>query len=146
MINPIGDSWQVEIQTRFSRETRKYLLDRLSKFVAKNQMWSLTVELNDKFWALQFTYATSNICQRIILAPHNEVSVLPASGVHYVAPTVLVGSISYLHIGSSNFRKCVACRIVYKIWNFAKLEFLAIVLKCVTLTLSCFDLGYDVNH
>ena len=36
-------------------------------------------------------------------------SVCPASSVRSVAPTVLVGSISYLHILSSNFRRCVAC-------------------------------------
>ena len=52
-------------------------------------------------------------------------SVRPASRVRSVAPTVLVGSISYLYILSSNFG------------NF---------LKFVTLTLSCFDLGSDVNH
>ena len=31
--------------------------------------------------------------------------------VHSVTSTILVGSISYLHILSSNFRRCVACRV-----------------------------------
>ena len=38
-------------------------------------------------------------------------------------PTVLVRSISYLYILSSNFRMCVACKVSCKI---SKLEFLAI--------------------
>ena len=47
-------------------------------------------------------------------------SVRPASRVRSVAPTVLVGSISYLHILSSNFRRCVAGNFwqFYKICNF----------------------------
>ena len=79
-----------------------------------------------------------------IIPPHNKVvggyigftpSVRPASHVRSVAPTVLVGSISYLYILSSNFRRCVACQVASKIWIFG------IFLKFVTLTLSCFDLG-----
>ena len=47
-------------------------------------------------------------------------SVHPASC--SVAPTVLVGSISYLYILSTNFRRCVECNISCKI---SKLKFLA---------------------
>ena len=64
------------------------------------------------------------------------VDVRPASRVGSVAHTILVGSISYLYILSSNFRRCVAC----KIWIFGNF------LKFVTLTLSYFDLRSDVNH
>ena len=49
--------------------------------------------------------------------------VRPASRVRSVAPTVLVGSIWYLHILSSNFSKCVMCKVSCKIGKF---EFLAI--------------------
>ena len=81
----------------------------------------------------------------LLYPPHNEVvgvywfhsvcpSVRPTSRVHSVAPTLLVGSISYLYILSSRFRWCVVCKVVYKISKF------------VTFTLSCFDLGSDVNH
>ena len=45
-------------------------------------------------------------------------SVRPASRVRSVAPTVLVGSISYLYILSSNFRRCVACKVSCKISKF----------------------------
>ena len=48
-----------------------------------------------------------------------------------VSSTILVGSISYLHILSSNLRRCVACNACFKI-NFG--EFF----KLVTLTLSFF--------
>ena len=72
----------------------------------------------------------------LLYPPHNEVvggilvslrpsvcpSVCPASRVRSVTPTVLVGSISYLYILSSNFR-CVPCKISCKI---SKFEFLAI--------------------
>ena len=89
-------------------------------------------------------------CQAIIIPPHNEVvgrvywfhsvrpsvcpSVRPASRVRSVTPTVLVGSISSLHILSSNFRRCVACKVSCKIWIFGNF------FKFVTLTLSCFHL------
>ena len=49
-------------------------------------------------------------------------SVRPASRVRSVAPTVLVGSISYLYILSSNFRRYVACKVSGK---FSKFVFLA---------------------
>ena len=53
-------------------------------------------------------------------------SVRLASRVRYVAPTVLVGSISYLYILSSDFRRCVACNFSCKIpemnvWQFIKI-------------------------
>ena len=51
-------------------------------------------------------------------------SVCPASCVRSVAPTVLVGSISYLYILSSNFRRCVTCKVSCKI---SKLEFFKII-------------------
>ena len=50
-------------------------------------------------------------------------SVRPASRVRSVAPSVLVGSISYSSILSSNFRRCVACKVFCKISRFV---FLAI--------------------
>ena len=52
--------------------------------------------------------------------------VRPASRVRSVAPTVLVGSISYLYILSSNFRRCVVCKVSCKIPKF---EFLAIFIN-----------------
>ena len=66
----------------------------------------------------------------VLYPTHNEVvvginwfhsvrpSVRPASRVRSVAPTVLVGSISYLYILSSNFRRCVACKVSCKISKF----------------------------
>ena len=51
-------------------------------------------------------------------------SVRPASRVRSVVPTVLVGSISYSYILSSNFRRCVVCKVSCKIsqnlyfWQF----------------------------
>ena len=37
-----------------------------------------------------------------------------------VSSTILVGSISYLHILSSNFRKCVACNVRFKVKKLKK--------------------------
>ena len=75
--------------------------------------------------------------------PSVRPSVRPAFRVHSVTPRVLVGSISYLCILSSDIRRCVACKVSCKI---AKYEFLTIFIKIVTLTLSSFDLGSNVNH
>ena len=67
--------------------------------------------------------------------------------VHSVSATILAWSISYLHILSSNFKMCVACIFFFFfffpncwIWSFG--EFF----KLITLTLSCYDLGCDMNH
>ena len=65
-------------------------------------------------------------------------SIRPASHVCSVAPTVLVGSISYFYILPTNFRRCVACNVSCKIWIFD--NFVRLV------TLSCSDLGSDDNH
>ena len=54
-------------------------------------------------------------------------SVRPASRVRSVSTTVLVGSFSYLYILSSNFRRCVSCKVFCKT---LKLEFLVIFLIC----------------
>ena len=35
-----------------------------------------------------------------------------------VSSTIPVGSISYLHILPSNFRRCVACNVCFQIYNF----------------------------
>ena len=64
-------------------------------------------------------------------------SVRPASRVRSLVPTVLVGTISYLYILSSNFRRCVACKVackIFKIWIFGNF------FKLVTLTLSSLTL------
>ena len=46
----------------------------------------------------------------------------PAFRVSSVAPTILVGSISYLYILSTNFQKCDACEVSCKIWIFGKIK------------------------
>ena len=46
--------------------------------------------------------------------------------VRSVSSTILAGSISYLHILSSNFRRCVACKVIGNILQF---EFLAVSLN-----------------
>ena len=45
------------------------------------------------------------------------------NGVHSVSSTILAGSISYLHILSSNFRRCVTCKVFF--FKIQKCETLA---------------------
>ena len=47
-----------------------------------------------------------------------RLSVCGQNRVHSVSSTILIGSISYLHILSSNFRRCVACNACFKIQKF----------------------------
>ena len=68
--------------------------------------------------------------------PSVRLSVCGQNHVRSVSSTILNGSISYLHILSSNFRRCVACNVYFKIkkkCNFGKF------FKFVTLTLSSWD-------
>ena len=70
-------------------------------------------------------------------------SIHHACRVRSVAPTVLVGSVSYSYILSNNFRMCVASWYVSFLLN-CKIRLFGSFFKFVTL--SCFDLGSDVNH
>ena len=65
---------------------------------------------------------TTKLLGGILVSLHPSVrpSVRPASRVRSVVPTVLVGSISYLYILSSNFTRCVVCKVFCKIWQFFK--------------------------
>ena len=84
----------------------------------------------------EYTLAQQSLGVYIGLIP----SALHVSCVHSVVHTVLVGFISYLYILSSNFRRCVGCKVPCKILIFG------IFFNFVTLTLSCFYLGSDVNQ
>ena len=77
---------------------------------------------------------------RLSVCPSVHLSVCGQNRVRSVSSTILIGSISYLHILSSNLRRCVTCNARFKIWNFV--EFF----KCVTLTLSSFDLGSSMTQ
>ena len=56
----------------------------------------------------------------LLVSPYLSVrfSVCGQNCVRSVSSTILIGSISYLHILSSNFRRCVACKVYYKIQKF----------------------------
>ena len=54
----------------------------------------------------------------VSLCPSVCLSVCRPNGVRSVFFIILVGSISYLHILSTNFRRCVACRAVFRIPQF----------------------------
>ena len=71
----------------------------------------------------------------VLVSPYPSVrlSVCGQNRVGSVSSTILVGSISYLHILSSNFRRCVTCKVYFKISSFGKF------FKFVTLTLSWLD-------
>ena len=75
-------------------------------------------------------------------------SIRPTSRVCSVVPTVLVGSISYLYILSSNFRRCVMCKDSCQILGF---QFLAIfkiswLWLCVVLTWDLMWITSKGNH
>ena len=53
--------------------------------------------------------------------PSVRLSVCGQNRVRSVSSTILIGSISYLHILSSNFRRCVACNARFKIQKFESL-------------------------
>ena len=68
-------------------------------------------------------------------------SVCGQNRVRSVSSTILVGSISYLHILSSNFRSCVVCKVCIKIKNLKFWQ----ILKFVSLT-SSFVLGSNLTQ
>ena len=50
--------------------------------------------------------------------PSLRLSICGQNRVHSVSSTILIGSISHLHILSSNFRRCAACNTRFKIQKF----------------------------
>ena len=50
--------------------------------------------------------------------PSVHLSVCGQNRVRSVSSTILIGSISYLHILSSNLRRCVVCTVCFKIQKF----------------------------
>ena len=71
-----------------------------------------------------YTGITLSVCPSV--RPSVRLSVCGQNRVRSVSSRMLIGSISYLHILSSNFRRCVACNAHFKI---QKLEILAIFLN-----------------
>ena len=61
------------------------------------------------------------------------------NGVHFVSSTILIKSIAYFHILSSNFRRCVACKVYFKIQKFE------IFSEFVILSLSSFVMGSNMT-
>ena len=84
-----------------------------------------------------YTGITLSVC------PSVRLSVCGQNRVRSVSSRILIGSILYLHILSSNFRRCVVCNAHFKI---KKIEILVNFFKFVTLTLSSFDLGFNMTQ
>ena len=59
-----------------------------------------------------YTGITSSVC------PSVHLSVYGQNRVRSVSPRILIGSISYVHILSSNFRRWVSCNVRFKIQQF----------------------------
>ena len=97
----------------------------------------ITDDNSDNKWVRVFLYPPLQRSWKggILVSPCPSVrlSVCGQNRVRSVSSTILIGSISYLHILSSNFRRCVACNARFKIQNF---EILANFFKFVTLTLT----------
>ena len=68
-----------------------------------------------------------------------QMSICGRNHVCSVSSTILVGSILYLHILSSNFSKCVTCKYFSELWSFDKF------FEFVTVTLFCLGLGSNMN-
>ena len=79
--------------------------------------------------------ASTKLKGDILVSPCPPVrpSVCGQNHVCSVSSTILVGSISYLHILSSNFRRCVACNVCFKI---QKIFFEFVILTWDTIWLS----------
>ena len=101
-------------------------------------IWMAFLKYNDLLWLTHYTPRTMKLLGGILVSLRPSICpfvgtsvrpsrVRPTSGVRSVASTVLVGSISYLYILSSNFRRCVGCKVSCKI---SKFEVLAIFKIC----------------
>ena len=99
---------------------------RLKKLTQWPTLWRWHFEMYfvDHKFVLFIPPASTKLKGGILVSPCPSVrlSVCGQNGVRSVSSTIVIGSISYLHILSSNFRRCVACNGCFKI---QKLEILA---------------------
>ena len=101
-----------------------WLLTYSAPWQSPNQWWLIIPPAQQNCWGVYWFHSVRPSVRLSVspsVRPHPS-HVPPAFCVHSVAPTVLVGSISYLYILSNNFRRCVACKVSCKI---SKFEFLA---------------------
>ena len=84
--------------------------------------WSLTLPLSLSSWSLWYSPHNKVVGEYIgfslSVRPCVRPSVVPHP-VPSVARKVLVGFILYSYILSSNFRRCVACKVFCQIWKYS---------------------------
>ena len=95
------------------------------------------------FLLTSYTACSTKLKGGILVSPCPSVcpSVCEQNRVCSVSFTILVGSISYPHILSSNLRRCVLCKHFSNVnkWKFWQ------ILKICNIDLSCFDLGSNMS-
>ena len=81
-------------------------------------LWVFSVFIPPASKKVERGYAvfTLSICLSV------HVSICAQNCVRSVSSTILVGSSSYLHILSSNFRRCVSCKVCFNIRRFQILQ------------------------
>ena len=91
----------------------KLIMDTVSNLVCGlfiNSLWP-----GDAMWCHDYTPLFNEVERGVYWYHLVRLSVCGQNRVRSVSSTILIGSISYLHILSSNFRRCVACNARFKI-------------------------------
>ena len=92
----------------------------LSSCVSSFHAWIITPPAQQSCWGVILVSLRPSVCPAVRPSvPHRSCITCPL----WSAVTVLVGSISYLYILPSNYRRCVANKVS---WKFSKFIFLAI--------------------
>ena len=86
----------------------------------KDKHWTEETLQSSLSWSLLYPPLQRSWKGGILVSPRPSVrlSICGQNRVRSVSSTILIGSISYLHILSSNFRRCVACNARFKIQKF----------------------------
>ena len=83
-----------------------------------HRSWSASDQVTSLI-AWQLFKGTKQLPHTIFIIPRTtKLSVCGQNRVRSLSSTIIVRSISYLPILSSNFRRCVACNVCFKIWKF----------------------------
>ena len=93
-----------------------YMLPHRGGLVLFPQIWLLHRLWHPHVVVILYSYTPHSTKLGILISPCLSVSpsVCGQNRVHSVSPIILAGSISYLHILSSNFRRCVAYKGFWK--------------------------------
>ena len=112
-----GNLYSPELARKYIKISRTYIIWRLTYRVILISLSVSSMFLYPRFNEVERGVYWYHLV-RLSVRPPVRLSVCGQNRVRSVSSRILIGLISYFHILSSNFRRCVACNARFKIQKF----------------------------